>query len=78
MYGINPAQPQLQRTGKSARHKVSILIWELSDNDNDNDNDNDGNGDDDGDHTISGPSYTQGYSAARWHKDFDGYLYSKD
>ena len=73
MYGTNPAQPQLWWTGKSARRKVGILIQELSDDDDDDEND--GNGDD---NTISGPSSTQGDSAAPWHKDFDGYLYSKD
>jgi hypothetical protein len=74
MYGTNPAQPQLRRTGKSVRRKVGILIQELSDDDDEND----GNGDNNGDDTILGPSSTQGDSAAPWHKDFDGYLYSKD
>ena len=83
MYGTNPAQPQLRQTGKSARHKVGILIQELLDDDNDDDNENDddendGNSDNNLGDTISGPSSTQGDSAAPWCKNFDGYLYSKD
>ena len=64
MYGTDPAQPQLRQTGKSARHKVGILIQELSDDDNDDDNENDGNGDNNVGNAISGPSSTQGDSAA--------------
>ena len=78
MYGTNPAQPQLRRTGKLARCKVGIIIQKLSDDDDDDDYENDENGDNDGDNTILSPSSMQGDSAAPWHKDFDGYLYSKD
>ena len=76
MYGTNPAQLQLQQTGKLARCKVGILIRELSDDDDDYENDE--NSDNDGDNMILSPSSMQGDSAAPWHKDFDGYLYSKD
>lgn len=64
MYGNNLAQPQLRRTGKSARRKVGILIRELSDDDDDSNDD--GN-------TSSVPD-----DSAPWRKDFNGYLYSKD
>ena len=68
MYGDDPAQPQLRRTGKSARRKVGILIRELSDDDDDSNDD---------DNIMSGTSSVPDDSAP-WRKDFNGYLYSKD
>jgi hypothetical protein len=63
IYGNDSAPAPLRRTGKSAMRKVGILIRELSD-------DEDENSDELGTSPID--------LRSPWHKDFNGYLNSKD
>ncbi|KAI9436377.1 hypothetical protein F5148DRAFT_1357372 [Russula earlei] len=66
MYGNNSALAPLQRTGKSAMCKVGVLICELSNNE-----DKDG---------VESSTSLVAANDLRipWHKDFNGYLNSKD
>jgi hypothetical protein len=68
MYSNNSAPSPARRTGKSAIHKVGILIRELSDDDDE------GN---DGIESRASP-ITPGEPSAPWRKDFFGYLNSTD
>jgi len=70
MHGNNLLLSQPRRTGKSATRKVGILIRELS-----SDDESDRDCMETGDSSINAVADD---SAVPWHKDFNGYLNSKD